>query len=63
MQVYRLLSEYDKTFKKIFKINAQFDYYSNRNQELIDNYVQFIAKVCNQENLPHFSPDGVAAIC
>lgn len=62
MQVYRLLSEYDKTFRKIFKINAQFDYYSNRDQELIDNYVQFIAKVCNQENLPHFSPDGVAAI-
>lgn len=62
MMIYRLLNEYDKTFRKIFKINAQFDYYSTRNQELIDNYVQFIAKVCTQENLPHFSPDGIASI-
>lgn len=62
MQVYHILNDYDKTFRKIFKINAQFDYYTRRNQELIDNYVQFIAKVCKEENLPHFSPDGIAAI-
>ncbi|HOV92556.1 MAG TPA: ATP-binding protein [Candidatus Kapabacteria bacterium] len=62
MQIYRILNEYDKTFRKIFKINAQFDYYTNRDQELINNYVQFISKICNEEKLPHFSPEGIGAI-
>lgn len=60
--LYHLLYEYEKGFKKIFKINAQFDYYTKKNEELISNYVKFISKICRDENLPHLTPDGVARI-
>ena len=60
--LYRVLYEYEKGFKKIFKINAQFDYESERTDELINNYARFIAKLCSEEGLTHCSPDGVAAI-
>lgn len=60
--LYRMLYLYEKGFKKIFKINAQFDYETERTNEMIDNYARFIAKICNDENLPHCTPDGVAAI-
>ncbi len=60
--LYRLLYLYEKGFKKIFKINAQFDYEIERTEEMLVNYAKFIAKTCDDENLPHCSPDGVAAI-
>lgn len=60
--LYQMLYLYEKGFKKIFKINAQFDYETERNSEIIENYARFIAKICREENLPHCTPDGVAAI-
>lgn len=60
--LYHLLYEYEKGFKKIFKINAQFDYYTKKNEELITNYVRFISRICRDENLPHLTPDGVARV-
>lgn len=60
--LYQLLYVYEKGFKKIFKINAQFDYETERSKELMDNYSRFIAKICIDDNLPHCSVDGVAAI-
>jgi ATP-dependent Lon protease len=60
--LYYMLTEYEKGFKKIFKINAKFDFYSQRNQELIENYTKFVAQLCNTENLPHLTPDGMAAV-
>jgi len=60
--LYHWLYEYEKGFKKIFKINAQFDFYTKNNQDLIDNYVKFVARLCNNENLPHLTKDGMAAL-
>jgi len=60
--LYHLLYEYEKGFKKIFKINAQFDYYTKKNEELIKNYVRFISRICRDEKLPHLTPDGVARV-
>lgn len=60
--LYRMLYLYEKGFKKIFKVNAQFDYETERNPDIINNYTRFIAKICKEENLPHCTPDGVAAI-
>jgi ATP-dependent Lon protease len=62
LTLYRLLYLYEKGFKKIFKINAQFDYEMERTEEMIENIAKFIAKICDDESLPHFAPDGVAAI-
>lgn len=60
--LYRMLFEYEKGFKKIFKINAEFDTETNLNSEILENYVKFIAKICAKEKLPPCSRDGVAAI-
>lgn len=60
--LYRYLYAYEKGFKKIFKINAQFDYELHRNEEIMQDYARFISKICTEENLPHCTPDGVSAI-
>ncbi len=60
--LYRMLYSYEKGFKKIFKVNAQFDYETECTDEMIQNYSRFIAKICEDENLPHCTTDGVAAI-
>lgn len=60
--LYKVLYQHEKGFKKIFKINAQFDYETGLTKDVIENYIKFIAKICTKENLPHCSPSGVAAI-
>lgn len=61
-QVYYMLQTHEKAFCKIFKINAQFDYNTTRNQNLIENYTKFISKFCNENNIPQLTPDGMAAL-
>lgn len=60
--LYRMLFELEKGFKKIFKVNAEFDVETALTPELQQNYVRFIARICTKEKLPHCSPDGVASI-
>ena len=60
--LYDMLYHYEKGFKKIFKVNARFDDYTHLNDELLQNYASFIAKVCENEGLIPCSPSGVAAI-
>jgi len=61
--LYRFLYDNEKGFKKIFKVNAQFDYETQRNNELMSDYARFVAAICTKEDLPHTEPTGVAAIC
>ena len=60
--LYRMLYLYEKGFKKIFKVNAQFDYETEKTPKMVTNYSRFISKICADENLPPCTPDGVAAI-
>lgn len=60
--LYQLLYLYEKGFKKIFKVHAQFDYEIERSVEMLDNLARFACKICNEENLPHCTPDGVSAL-
>jgi lon-related putative ATP-dependent protease len=46
----------------MFKINAQFDYETERTDQMITYYSQFVSKICKEENLSQFTPDGVAAV-
>jgi lon-related putative ATP-dependent protease len=62
LTLYKALYEYEKGFKKIFKINAQFDYETKLQPELLQKYAQFISKICREDNLAHCTPSGVAAI-
>jgi lon-related putative ATP-dependent protease len=59
---FEILQNYDSKFNKIFKVRADFDYEVTWSQETIDRYARFIARVCREENLRHFTPRGVAAI-
>ncbi len=59
---FRILQSTDLRFNKIFKVRADFDYEAGQTDENIYNYARFIARVCKEENLLSFSPDGVWAV-
>ncbi len=60
--LYRALYFSEEDFKKIFKVNAEFDYEIDRTEHMIRYYAHFIHKVCDSENLLHADRSGVAAI-
>ncbi|MBN1355768.1 AAA family ATPase [bacterium] len=59
---YLLLYNYDEDFKKIFKICADFNDRMDRNDRNILDYACFVKRITENENLPSFSPSGVAAV-
>jgi predicted ATP-dependent protease len=60
--LFHVLQNTDSRFNKIFKVRADFDYEVERNEDTVQKYAQFIARVCKEENLLAFEPEGVAAI-
>jgi lon-related putative ATP-dependent protease len=56
------LQNYDSGFNKIFKVRADFDYEVERTDKTVQQYAQFMARVCKEEALLPFSPKGVAAL-
>ncbi|MBS1271267.1 MAG: Lon protease [Candidatus Marinimicrobia bacterium] len=61
-EIFDILLAYDEQFDKTFKVRADFDYEAEQDRETIDQYVRFIARVCREENLTHFAPEGVAEL-
>jgi lon-related putative ATP-dependent protease len=61
-EIFQALQNYDSKFNKLFKVRADFDYEVVRTAETVQQYAKFIARVCKEEQLRPFSPDGVAAI-
>jgi lon-related putative ATP-dependent protease len=59
---FQVLQNYDSKFNKIFKVRADFDHEVESNDRRIQQYAQFVARVCKQEDLLPFSPDGMAAL-
>jgi len=59
---FQTLQNYDPKFNKIFKVRADFDYEVERTEKTIQQYAQFVARVCRAETLCPFSPNGVAAL-
>ena len=57
-----ILQDQDPRFNKIFKVRADFDYEVQKNPDTVQQYAQFIARVCIEEGLLPFTPKGVAAI-
>lgn len=57
-----LLQTYEEDFSKMFKVKADFDIEVDRNERHEKQYAQFVAKLCREENLPHFCADAVAEI-
>jgi ATP-dependent Lon protease len=61
-RLYQALFQMEEDFRKIFKINAEFDYEIERSDSILMEYARFIRKVCDEESLLHFDRDGIAAI-
>jgi len=61
-EIFDLLLQYDDQFEKTFKVRADFDYEVETNDDTIDKFVQFVSRACREENLTHFSPEGIAAL-
>lgn len=59
---FQTLQNFDPKFNKIFKVRADFDYEVKRTDTTIQQYAQFVARVCQAEALVPFSPNGVAAL-
>ncbi len=60
--IYRSLYFYEEDFRKIFKVNSEFDYETPLTETMIGYYARFVAKICEEEQLPHFDKSGVAAL-
>ena len=61
-QIFELLQNGDPRFNKIFKVRADFDYETERNDLSIQLYARFVARVCKEEGLLPFTPEGVSAV-
>jgi lon-related putative ATP-dependent protease len=57
-----LLQSYEEDFSKMFKVKADFDVEVDRDERHEKQYAQFVAKLCREENLPHFCADAVAEV-
>jgi lon-related putative ATP-dependent protease len=60
--IYNLLYFMDDDFKKIFKIKAEFDTEMPKDEKSFADYVQFITKICLEDNLLHLDKDGIGAL-
>jgi len=61
-EMYHLLYNFDRDFKKYFKIKAEFDDQMDWNQENVNKIARFISAFCNKEGIPHFDRTGVAEV-
>ncbi|HSB03921.1 MAG TPA: ATP-binding protein, partial [Thermodesulfobacteriota bacterium] len=60
--IYHLLYNLDDDFKKIFKVKADFDSVTNKDDGKIQQYASFIRKICDEEKLRPFEKSGIAAV-
>ncbi len=59
---FHYLQEVDEAFNKTFKVRADFDYEVSRNTKNEHLLCQFIARVCREGKLPHFTPQAATQV-
>lgn len=60
--LYHLLYVYDKDFKELFKVKADFDTKMKRSEENINEYMSFICTLCKKEELKQLKAESAAKI-
>ncbi len=60
--IYHALSAYDEDFWEVFKVKADFDSEIERTAQVVNDYAAFIAGCCDQCQVRHFDPGGVAKV-
>ncbi len=61
-ETFQLLQNHDSKFNKIFRVRADFDNETDLNETTLQQYAAFMARVCEEEALLPFTPEGVVAI-
>lgn len=61
-EIYQLLYNLDRDFKKLFKIKAEFDDMMKWDEDNITRMAQFIAAFCIKEGVLHFDRTGVSEV-
>ncbi len=61
-EIYSALSSYERDFKKIFKVKADFDYEMPNTDLAIMQYTALIRKLISDEGLKHFDKRAIAGI-
>lgn len=61
-EIYHLLYNYDRDFKKHFKILADFDDQMDWNVDNVMQLAHYISAFCNKEGIAHFDRSGVAEV-
>jgi len=60
--LYQALLDADSDFPKIFKVKAEFDTEMELGPQAITEYACLVRAVCDEDGLPPYSADGVAAV-
>ncbi len=60
--IYYLLYQHDEDFQKLFKVKADFSALMDREEQSVQEYARFVASICHEEDLPHFTPEAVALV-
>lgn len=61
-ELYEALASEDESFRRLFKVKADFDTTIPRQQGTIDHYAGFIRRICQEEQLRRFDCHAVAAV-
>jgi ATP-dependent Lon protease len=60
--LFYLLHSWDEEFREIFKVRADFRRVMELEPNHLHAYAQWVAKICREENLPHFDRDALERI-
>ena len=60
--IYYLLYQYDRDFREIFKVKADFDTSMERNEKNVKMYTSFMCTLCTKEKIKHLDASGMAAV-
>lgn len=61
-RIYNILYFMDPDFKKIFKVKSEFDTETKKDENILQQYVGFIKKIVDEENLTAFDKSAMAAM-
>ncbi len=61
-RLYHMLYQLDEDFQELYKVKADFADLMDRTPDIMEKYAQFIGDLCDEEDLTHFDPSGVARV-
>jgi len=59
---FQLLYALDDDFRELFKVKAEFAWEMDRTPDTLHDLAAFVARMCHQEQLPHFEAGAVARL-